>query len=150
MKTLQQTVLALLIAIARAIPLRLVFSVILRATIPQASFIPLTSERITVKITETILSYSILTTTEILVLNSEWDHHKLTTEQLDVSLDEIKQSLSIATTIDSNVKLFWIRLKCSNTLTATPLPFQHHSLGLHNSKYNIPYLYRCLCSSHGS
>ena len=150
MKTLQQIVLTLLIAISRAIPLRLVFSVILRATIPQASFILLTSARITVKITETTLSYSILKTTGILVLNSEWDHHRLTTEHLDDSLDGIKQSFSIATTIDSNAKLFWMRLKRSNTLTATPLPFQHHPLGLHNSKYNLPYLYRCICSSYGS
>ena len=71
MKTLQQTALALLIAIARANSLKLVLSVILRATIPQTSSIPLTRARATVEITVTTLSYSILTTTGILVLNSE-------------------------------------------------------------------------------
>ena len=79
MTTLQQNVLTLLIAIARTISLKLVLSVILRVTIPHASSNPLTHARVTVKITETTLSYSILTT-GILVLNSEYDHHNLTTK----------------------------------------------------------------------
>ena len=87
---LQHTAIKFLIAIARAIPLRLVLSLTLRATIPQASSIPLISARVKVKITETIMLFSILPTSIILVLNGELDHHNITTEQLDVSLNGIK------------------------------------------------------------
>ena len=79
-----------LIVIARSIPVRLVLSVILRATIPQASFIPLTRAMVKVKIPETTIVFLLLLTSIIVVLNSELDHHNLSTEQLDVSLDGIK------------------------------------------------------------
>ena len=82
--------------------MRLVFSVILRVEISQASSIPLTRARVKVKIPETTIVFLLLLTSRIVVLNSELDHHNLSTEQLDVSLDGIKQSFSIATTIESN------------------------------------------------
>ena len=51
-------------------------------------------------------NYSILTTTGIPILNSVEEHHNFNTEQLDVLLDGSKQSFSIATTTNSNKKLF--------------------------------------------
>ena len=45
----------------------------------------------------------------------------LTTEQRDVSLDGIKQSISISTTIESNASLLWMKLTTIQNLPATPL-----------------------------
>ena len=53
-------------------------------------------------------------TNTLLDSNNDWninseqreEHHNLNTEQLVVSLEGIKHSFSIATTIDSNDKLF--------------------------------------------
>ena len=47
------------------------------------------------------------------------EHHNLNTEQLGVSLDGIKQFFSIATTIDSNDKLSWTRLRRYKTWTVS-------------------------------
>ena len=52
--------------------------------------------------------------------SDQWDGMcYLTTEQRDVSLDGIKQSVSISTTIESNVSLLRMRLATIQNLPAT-------------------------------
>ena len=79
-------------------------SVLLLATIPLTSTI---RERTTTDSVQKglTINYSLLTTTGILVTKSVVERHNINIEQLDVLLNGIKESFSIAITIDSNDKL---------------------------------------------
>ena len=99
-----------LVDIAKEVHQGLVLSVILRATILQAP--PLRKRTATVRVQKDVtINYSLLTMTAALVMKSVVERHNIYIEQLDFLLDRINQSFSITTTIDSNDKLSWKRLR---------------------------------------
>ena len=92
---------------------------------------------------------------KLLATNNDWntcskcveERHNLNTDQLDVSLDGIKKSFSIATAIDSNDKLSWIRLRRYKTWSEKSVPFQHYPLGITNQIHDISQAYITVCIS---
>ena len=120
-------------------------SVLLLATIPLTSTI---RERTTTDSVQKglTINYSLLTTTGILVTKSVVERHNINTEQLDVLLNGIKESFSIAITIDSNDKLSWKMSLRYTTWYVTPLPFQYHPLGATNQIHAIPSFYHGIYS----
>ena len=71
--------------------------------------------------------------TGLLVMKSVLERHDINTEQLDISLNGIKQFFDIATIIDSNDKLFWKRLRRYTICSVSSLLFQHIHLPPHQN-----------------